>query len=79
VPTGSLTLERRRRTRRSPITRSKKLLNGTTRRLYTVEESDVDLDESSQIPDVPLVVGQAHLGTDARSALEFGAWSARHS
>lgn len=54
------------------VTRAKKLTNGTTRRCFTFEESEVDLDESVQIPDCRVSSLKLTMGTDAMIGLDFG-------
>ena len=54
------------------ITRAPKLVNGTTRQLWTFEEVDQDLDESAQIPDVRMSSLKLAMGTDAMITAELG-------
>jgi hypothetical protein len=71
VPAGSLTLNATPDTAFT-VTRAKKLTNGTTRRLFTFEEIDQDLDQSLQFPDVRVSSLKLTMGTDAEIGFEFG-------
>lgn len=71
VPAGSLTLNAVADTAFT-VTRAPKLTNGTTRRLFTFEEIDQDLDQSLQFPDVRVSSLKVTMGTDAEIGFEFG-------
>jgi hypothetical protein len=54
------------------ITRAPKLVNGTSRQLWTFEEVDQDLDQSAQIPDVRMSSVKLAMGLDAMITAELG-------